>query len=72
MAWISELARLHEIDPTFLATRQDVDDFIVGADSSRLTNGWRREIVGSDLLALLEGTAALRFDGAGRLELVRI
>jgi ribonuclease D len=72
MAWISELARLHEIDPTFLATRQDVDDFIVGAESSRLRSGWRREIVGSDLLALLEGAAALRFDGSGRLELVRI
>lgn len=72
MAWIGELARVHEIDSTLLATRQDVDEFIAGSDSSRLRQGWRRDIVGSDLARILAGTAALRFDGKGRLELVEI
>lgn len=72
MAWVGELARVHEVDPTFLATRQDVEEFIAGTDSCRLRNGWRRDMVGSDLAGILEGSAALRFDGAGRLELVKL
>lgn len=72
MAWIGELARTHEIDSTLLATRQDVDEFVAGSESSRLRHGWRRDIVGTDLGRILEGTAALRFDGRGRLELVEI
>jgi ribonuclease D len=70
MAWIAELARKHEIDPTFLATRLDVDEFIGGVETARLRHGWRCEIVGTDLSRLLEGRAALCFDGVGRLVLM--
>jgi hypothetical protein len=55
-----------------LATRQDVDEFVAGHETSRLRQGWRRDIVGTDLGRILDGTAALRFDGRGRLELVEI
>jgi ribonuclease D len=72
MAWVGEIARIHEVDPTILATRQDVEEFIAGVDSCRLRNGWRKDMVGSDLAAILGGSAALRFDGAGRLELVKL
>jgi ribonuclease D len=72
MAWIGELARTHEIDSTLLATRQDVDEFVAGHETSRLRQGWRRDIVGTDLGRILDGTAALHFDGRGRLELVEI
>ncbi len=70
MAWIAELARLHEVDSALLATRQDVDDFIAGAESARLNSGWRREMIGSDLASILHGKAAIRFDSSGKLELV--
>lgn len=70
MAWISELARTHEIDSTLLATRQDVDEFVAGHETSRLRQGWRSDIVGTDLARILAGSVALRFDGRGRLELV--
>jgi ribonuclease D len=72
MAWISELARAHEIDPTLLATRQDVDEFVAGVDTARLRHGWRRDIVGSDLMRILDGSAGLHFDGQGRLLLAEI
>lgn len=72
MAWIGELARTHEIDPTLLATRQDVDEFVAGLDTARLRHGWRRDIVGTDIGRILDGAAALRFDGRGRLELIDI
>jgi ribonuclease D len=72
MAWIGELARSHEIDPTLLATRHDVDEFLAGHESCRLRHGWRGDILGSDLDRILNGGAALRFDGRGRLELLDI
>lgn len=70
LAWIGELARHHEVDPTILATRSDVEEFITGVEACRLRTGWRRDIVGTDLAAILDGSAALRF-AAGRLELVK-
>lgn len=72
LSWIGELARHHEVDPTFLATRNDVEEFITGMENCRLRTGWRMDIVGNDLTAILDGTAALRFDGKGRLELIKV
>jgi hypothetical protein len=36
-----------------------------------ILNGWRREMVGNDLLEILEGRAAIRVDGRGKLVLDR-
>jgi ribonuclease D len=71
-AWVAELARAHDFDPTLVATRQDVVDLIRGTPDARLTTGWRAELVGRDVGEILSGRAALTFDGAGRLQLVPI
>ena len=71
-AWMSELARLHEIDPVLLATRQDIDEFLSGSESARLNTGWRKNMIGSDLQAIITGRAALQFTSAGRLQLIEV
>lgn len=70
-AWISELARIHRIDPTMLGTRADVDAFLRKDETCRFRTGWRRDIVGSDLEDILNGKAGLSFDGKGHLRLIR-
>ena len=70
-AWISELARIHRIDPTMLGTRADVDALLRKDETCRFLTGWRRDIVGSDLEDILNGKAGLSFDGKGHLRLIR-
>ena len=69
MAWIAQLARDERIDATLLATRSDVATFLRSEPGSRLVHGWRHDLVAGPLLALVEGRAALGFDGAGGLVL---
>lgn len=71
-AWIAELAKARDLDPTLVATRQDVVDLIRGTSGARLSTGWRADLVGNDVAEILAGRAALTFDGAGRLQLVPI
>lgn len=71
-AWVAELARTHDLDPTLVATRQDVVDLVRGDPAARLATGWRAELVGRDVGEILAGRAALTFDGTGRLQLVSI
>jgi ribonuclease D len=66
-AWVSQLARDLHIDTTLLATRSDLVDLLVDADDARLRVGWRAELVGDQIRRLVEGEAALAFDGAGGL-----
>ena len=68
-AWIGELARTHEIDPTLVATNRDIVALLAGGES-RLSNGWRRDLVGRDIERLLKGESGLSFDGDGRLRLI--
>lgn len=70
-AWISQLSRDLGIDTTLLATRGDLEAFLRGDESARLTHGWRGEAVGEAIRALVGGGAALAFDGGGRLALER-
>ena len=70
-AWISELARREKLDPALLATKTDVVTFLRGSTDSRLSSGWRNDLVGQDLTDLLAGKAALSFDGKGHLRLIR-
>jgi ribonuclease D len=68
-AWISQLSRQLQIDTTLLATRADVEALLRGDESARLTVGWRADVLGQDIRRLVEGRAALSFDGKGNLVL---
>lgn len=69
-AWIGELARVHHVDATLLGTRQDIMNLVRKTANSRLSTGWRAEIVGRDIEKILSGEAGLSFDGRGRLRLL--
>ena len=68
-AWIGELANQREINPTLVATNRDIVAFLAGGES-RLSTGWRRELVGGDIERLLAGEFGLSFDREGRLRLI--
>ncbi len=67
-SWIAQLARDHRLDPAILATRSDVEALLSGEDG-RLMHGWRADLVGEPIAQLVNGNAALAFDGDGRLVL---
>ena len=68
-AWISQLARDHRIDPALLATRADVEALLKDDPNSRLLDGWRAEMAGAAIAQLVNGDAAVAFDGDGQLVL---
>ena len=68
-AWVSQLSRDAELDASLVATRADIESLVRGDDSSRLLRGWRSDVAGRPVRRLLEGTAALAFDGDGSLVL---
>jgi ribonuclease D len=70
-AWIGQLARELHIDPALLATRGDVESLLAGDEGARLLTGWRADLVGEPIRALIDGKAALAFDGRGNLVLER-
>lgn len=73
-AWLYARAAQAEIAPSMLATRGDLKTLAAAHYHSRLPalallEGWRRELVGQDLLDILEGKKALKLDGRkGKLE----
>ena len=69
-AWVGEVARTEKIDATLLATRNDLVSLLRGDPAARLANGWRHELLGDGIRRLVEGRAALTFDGRGGLRLV--
>jgi ribonuclease D len=68
-AWVSQLARNLEIDTALLATRADLEALLRGDADARLAEGWRAEIVGEPVRRLVQGEAALAFNGKGELVL---
>ncbi len=68
-AWLSQRAHELDLDTAMLATRSDIEAFIAGNPRARLTEGWRREVAGEGIRRLVEGEAALAFDGRGGLVL---
>ena len=66
-AWVSQLARELQIDTSLLATRSDLQAFLAGDPDARLAKGWREQLVGGRVRRLVEGGAALAFDGKGGL-----
>lgn len=69
-AWISEVARMEKVDTALLATRQDIVQFLKNDPQARLAHGWRHDLVGEQLRALLSGEAGLSFDGRGGLRMI--
>lgn len=69
-AWISEVARLEKVDTALLATRHDIVQFLKDHPQARLMTGWRQELVGEQLRALMSGRAGLSFDGRGGLRMI--
>jgi ribonuclease D len=68
-AWVSQMARDLQIDASLLATRADIEALMAGNGSSRLLSGWREQVAGDQIRALLHGDAALAFAGNGALTL---
>ena len=63
---VSSLAVEHQVDPALLATTADLQEFIRGhlglsnEKSSPLMEGWRGDVLGLGLVALLEGKRIVR------------
>jgi len=68
-AWVAQLASDLSIDAALLATRSDLHAFLRGEAGARLAEGWRHELVGDPVRRLVDGSAALAFDGRGGLAL---
>lgn len=68
-AWVSQLARELEIETSLVATRADIEALLAGDPAARLGQGWRAELVGERIRRLVDGEAALAFDGSGNLVL---
>ena len=71
-AWVSQVARDQRIDTSILATRADLVALLRGDADARLASGWRAELLGTGIRHLVEGKAALTFDGDGGLRLVEL
>lgn len=63
-AWVAQLARTNKIDTSLLATRSDIEDLLIDG-TGRLSSGWRADLVGGPIRDLVEGRAALAFEGDG-------
>ena len=74
-AWVTELARLSNLDAGLLGTRKDINDLLAGAPGARMSEGWRADIVGRDIEDLVAGRKALTFtkeNGGNGLRLVDV
>ena len=68
-AWVSQLSRELEIETSLVATRSDIESLLARDPDARLARGWRAELVGERIRRLVDGEAALAFDGKGNLVL---
>ena len=68
-AYIYQMARDAEIDPSLLGTRNDIEALISGDPDSKLAKGWRGEVVGEVVKNILSGKVSLAFDGENRISL---
>jgi len=68
-AWVAQLSRELDIDPSLLGTRADIESLVRGDSDARLSHGWRADLAGEPIRRLMSGEAALAFDGDGGLVL---
>ncbi len=59
----------HDVSPTLLASRKQLEALVAGDMDSAVLHGWRAELAGHDLQAVLAGTMVVRVIN-GELELV--
>ena len=71
-AWISHVARASRIDTALLATRADLVAVLRNDPDARLASGWRAELLGDDITRLVDGRAAITFDGQRGLKLIDV
>ncbi len=69
ITWVAQLAQSLKIDPLLLATRADIVGYLNGEEDSRLSSGWRNEILGEPITKLSKGELALAVSANGELEL---
>lgn len=62
MAVVRVRAAEHSLNPAILASRKDLENFIDGEIDARLTSGWRRNLVGEDLAAMVRGELGLSIE----------
>ena len=67
-AWAAQRAKELDIDAAILATRSDIETFLMDG-GGRLATGWRHDVVGEPIRALAAGEASLAVDGSGHLVL---
>lgn len=67
-AWAAQRARELEIDAAILATRSDIETFLMDG-TGRLAEGWRHDVVGGPIRALAAGEASIALDDSGHLVL---
>lgn len=71
LAWIAHRADELDLDPTLIATREDVNELLGGVADCRLRHGWRNEVAGTTVLSLAAGELAVTPDANGGLRLVK-
>lgn len=62
LAWLAQRAGKEALDMSVLGTRDDVTSLVLH-QPSRLSHGWRNALVGHELRAIIDGTAALGVTG---------
>ncbi|MEW5756256.1 MAG: ribonuclease D [Pseudomonadota bacterium] len=64
MAVARVCAMKHRISINALVSRKEIEQVISGDREAQVLHGWRRELLGNELLAMLQGERALRVEGA--------
>ncbi len=50
---VQKRAQEHSLNPMLMASRKDLESLVTGSEETPLLKGWRRELIGEELLALL-------------------
>ena len=56
-------AEQNSLNPVILASRKDLEDLLLGEEESVLLSGWRHQMAGRELQALLAGELSIRLTG---------
>lgn len=67
--WVGQLAQHLKVDPALLATRSDISEYLRGDSRSRLSTGWRNDVLGVALSKMARGELAVAVNQYGELEL---
>ena len=62
MAIVKLKAHQHTLNASALATRQQIEQFLLNPTDSELLQGWRHKLVGEDLLNFIQGHLSLQFN----------